>query len=61
MTFVDFATTRLQRNLVSLMIKIAIKMNMFSKFCLSLEWQSNEIKIKRPKRNIIEIMEKRIE
>lgn len=61
MTFVDFATTRLQRNLVSLMIKIAIKMNMFSKFCLPLEWQSNEIKIKRPKRNIIEIMEKRIE
>lgn len=61
MTFVDFATTRLQRNLVSLMIKIAIKMNMFSKFCLPLEWQSNEIKIKRPKRNIIEIVEKRIE
>lgn len=61
MTFVDFATTRLQRNLVSLMIKIAIKMNMFSEFCLPLEWQSNEIKIKRPKRNIIEIVEKRIE
>lgn len=61
MTFVDFATTRLQRNLVSLMIKIAIKMNMFSEFCLPLECQSNEIKIKRPKRNIIEIMEKRIE
>ena len=43
------------------MIKIAIKMNMFSKFCLPLECQSNEIKIKRPKRNIIEIVEKRIE
>lgn len=60
-TCVGFVTTRLQRNLISPVVRITIRMNMFSEFCLPLECRSNEIEIKAPKRNIIEIMRKRIE